>query len=243
MKLFLRRIGAFAGAGSLLPLFLLGACLGQEAEHSSAAAFDKLARTVFKNVYPYLALQIKQDYGVTKGICVDAGTGPAYLSIELAKITALRIRALDIDLEAIKIARRNIENAGLTERIEAVVGDVQKMPFPDGSADLVVSRGSFLFWKDKVRAFQEIWRVLKPGGVAFIGGGVGKLLPPDEKEAIKEKLSKGEFGPPKHLWIGLDDMSAVLRKAGISQFEITADEACLCGMWVEFKKPSASSKK
>jgi ubiquinone/menaquinone biosynthesis C-methylase UbiE len=233
----------FVWAGAIFLLLLFRISLGQEAEHNSAEAFDKIARTTLKNAYPYLALQIKQDYGITRGLCVEAGAGGAYLSIELAKITELKFQALDIDPAAIRIAQRNIRNAGLTQRIEAVLGDVQKMPFPDHSADLVISRGSFLFWKDKVKAFGEIWRILKPGGVAFIGGGVGKLLPPDEKEIIKEKMTKGEFGPPKNLWIDLEDMSKILREAGISQFEVTSDDACICGMWVEFKKPVASVKK
>jgi len=238
-----RRLFSLPSILCLAVLLLVSFQFSQESKQNKAEAFDKIARTVFKDVYPYLARQIKEDYGISKGICVDAGAGPAYLSIELAKITNLEIWALDIDPEAIKIAGRNIQAAGLSKRIKTVLGDVQKMPFADGSAELVVSRGSFLFWENKVKAFQEIWRILKPGGVAFIGGGVGKLLPPDEKELIREKMAKGEFGPPKGLWIGLDDMSKVLREAGIRQYEITSDEACLCGMWIEFKKPAASAKK
>jgi SAM-dependent methyltransferase len=234
-----RKLGApFSAVAVALALLVLRFGLpGQQAKENQAEAFDKIARTILKNVYPYLARQIKGDYGITRGTCVDAGAGSAYLSIELAKITDLEIKALDIDPDALEIARRNIRKAGLTDRIEPVLGDVQKMPFADRSVDLVVSRGSFLFWRDKVKAFREIWRILKPGGVAYIGGGVSRLLPPDEKEIIKEKMNNGEFGPPQDLWIGLEDMSKILREAAIAHFEVTSDEACFCGMWIEFKKP------
>jgi len=219
------------------------AAAGQKAKENQAEAMDKIARTILKNVYPYLAKQIKQDYGITKGVCVDAGAGGAYLSIELAKITDLEIKALDIDPEAIQIAERNIRKAGLTRKVKTVLSDVQKMPFADASIDLVISRGSFMFWTDKVKAFREVWRILKPGGVAFIGGGTGKLLPQDEKDLIKEKMDKGELGPPQELTVSLEGMGKILREAGIGQFEISSDDACLCGLWVEFKKPAASAQR
>jgi ubiquinone/menaquinone biosynthesis C-methylase UbiE len=167
------------------------------------------------------------------------GTGPAYLSIELAKITNLKIYALDIDPNAIKIAKRNIKKAGLDGRIETVLGDVHRMPFSDNFADLVISRGSFLFWKDKVKAFKEIYRILKPEGIAFIGGGMGKLLPQEEKQRIKTIMEKKNIGPPANLKVSIDEMKVILRKAGIFQFEIFSngeESGCPCGLWVQFSK-------
>ena len=228
---------------AIVLMAIASAAAGQKAKENQAEAMDKIARTILKNVYPYLAKQIKQDYGITKGVCVDAGAGGAYLSIELAKITDLEIKALDIDPEAIQIAERNIRQAGLTRKVKTVLSDVQKMPFADASVDLVISRGSFMFWTDKVKAFREVWRILKPGGVAFIGGGTGKLLPQGEKDLIKEKMDKGELGPPQELTVSLEGMGKILREAGIGQFEISSDDACLCGLWVEFKKPAASAQR
>ncbi len=209
-------------------------------EHSRAASFDKIARTLFKNVYLYLALQIKQDFGIDRGICIDAGAGPAYLSIELAKITDLEIYALDIDPEAIEIARKNIANAGFSSRIRLIQANVEKMPFPDNFADLIISRGSYLFWKNKVQAFKEIKRVLKPGGVAFIGGGMGNLLPHEERERIMEIMERDNIGPPKNLQVSFEEMSQILRQAGIGEFKISTDKGCTCGLWVEFKKGPAT---
>jgi len=63
--------------------------------------------------------------------------------------------------------------AGLGKRIEAVTADVCALPFDDDSVDLVVSRGSIFSGMIKVAAFREINRILKPGAVAYIGGGMG----------------------------------------------------------------------
>ncbi len=230
----------------LLVIFIVIAILGisrcRQNEHLSAASFDQIARTLFKNIYPYLALQIKQDYGINEGVCVDAGAGPGYLSIELAKITNLKIYALDVDPEAIAIAQRNIARAGLKEKIEPVLANVEKMPFPDNSVDLVVSRGSFIFWQDKVQAFKEIKRILKPGGVAFVGGGMGNLLPLEERARIQEIMEKEKIGPPQDLQVSFEAMGDILRRALIGDFKITTDAGCACGMWVEFKKAAASAE-
>jgi SAM-dependent methyltransferase len=200
-----------------------------------AEAFDKIAREVFGPIYPALALQVKEDYALAAGVAVDAGSGPGYWAIELAKATEMKVHALDLDPEAVAIARRNIKAAGLEGRVEAVQGNVQKMPFPDGFADLVVSRGSYPFWKDKVAAFREIRRILKPGGVAFVGGGLGSRLPDEERTRIREVMDAQKIGPPAGLEVSFEEMGRILREAGIPDFRISHDSGCLCGLWVEFK--------
>jgi SAM-dependent methyltransferase len=205
----------------------------------TAAQFDDIAQRVFGPIYPYLAQQVKQDYGITTGTAVDAGCGPGYWALALAKTTDLKIKALDVDPAALAIVRRNVAAAGLQERVEAVEGDIHQMPFPDGSVDLVVSRGSYPFWKDKVRAFREIKRILKPGGVAFIGGGLGSLIPVEERNRIKAVMDAEKIGPPKDLEVSFEEMGRILREAGIPVFKIAHDEGCLCGLWVEFRKPAA----
>ncbi len=208
----------------------------------TAAQFDEIARRVFAPIYPYLAEQMKQDYGITSGIAVDAGSGPAYWAIALAQTTDLEIRALDIDPEALAIADRNIAAAGLQGRVRTVLGDIHKIPLPDNFADLVVSRGSLPFWKDKVQAFREIQRILKPGGVAYIGGGLGSLMPASERALIKETMEKEQIGAPKELETTFAQLGGILRQAGIPVFKLSHDEGCLCGGWAEFRKPAAKDR-
>ncbi len=202
----------------------------------TAEEFDQIAREVFAPIYPYLAKQVSEDYKITRGTAVDAGSGPGYWAIELARITDLKVYALDLDPEAVRIVRRNVAKAGLDGRVEAVEGNVQKMPFADGFADLVVSRGSYPFWKDKVAAFREIRRILKPGGVAFVGGGLGSLMPDEERIRIRDIMDARKIGPPAELEVSYEDMGRILREAGILEFRIAPDKGCLCGLWVEFRR-------
>ncbi|MDH4197991.1 MAG: class I SAM-dependent methyltransferase [Candidatus Aminicenantes bacterium] len=230
------RSGAAAFVLAVL-LSLAGLSFSQTSQND-AERFDRIARTVFKPIYPALARQIKEDYGITKGVCVDAGAGPGYLSIELAKITDLVVWAVDIDPAAVRIAERNIKEAGLAGRVKPIQGDVHKMPFDAASVDLVVSRGSIFFWKDKVQGLREVWRILKPGGAALLGGGAGRLVPQDVRLTIQEAMDKLNLGPPPELQMNPDQATALLRAAGIREFEITYDTTCLCGVWLEFRKPA-----
>ena len=67
------------------------------------------------------------------------------------------------------------------------------MDFPDEFADLIVSRGSYIFWEDLEKALLEIYRILAPGGKTYIGGGLG-----NEKlaAAIHKKMQPIQPGWP-----------------------------------------------
>ena len=206
--------------------------------------FDIISNALFKNVYRLLARQIYGDYGINEGVCIDVGCGPCGLSIELAKITDLRFYALDIDPAVFPIATRRLNEARLLPRFSLVTGDAQDMPFKDNLADLIISRGSFLFWDDKIAGFREIYRVLKPGGVAFVGGGMGRFLPDEEATKIGQELKRLRYGP--RCWgviaPSVPGMRDVLEKAGVptAQYKIIEesepDSGCACDMWVQIRK-------
>jgi SAM-dependent methyltransferase len=208
---------------------------------SEAARFDHFAREVFKNVYRSLAEQILGDYGVRDGLCLDLGCGPGYLGIELAERSNLRVIGVDIDPNAVLIARANISRRNLGTRVTAEEGDVHKLRFADGSADLIVSRGSFAFWDHPAKAFREIQRVLKPSGVAFIGGGMGRSITPEERAAIKKRLEEVKFQNGIKRVITPVMMQEILESASIAHYRIMSDgpgdSGCKCAMWVEIRPP------
>jgi ubiquinone/menaquinone biosynthesis C-methylase UbiE len=62
--------------------------------------------------------------------------------------------------------------------VEFREGLLEEMPVPDGWADVVISNGVINLCADKKRAFQEIWRVLRPGGrLQFADIANGKPVP------------------------------------------------------------------
>ena len=85
---------------------------------------------------------------------------------------------------------------GFEDRLAAVVGVAEKLPLPDNSVEFVVSRGSIFFWDDPPKGLREVYRVLRPGGKAYIGGGAGSGFPPSAVEKLiegrKQRLSGNE---------------------------------------------------
>ncbi|HOC44995.1 MAG TPA: class I SAM-dependent methyltransferase [Syntrophorhabdaceae bacterium] len=196
--------------------------------------FDRIAREVFAPVYRFIAEKIKVKTGVTEGLCVDLGAGGGYLGIELAKITDLKMYLLDSSLEMVDIARDNIINAGLAKRLRAIHGDVHNMLMPDSSVDLVVSRGSVFFWEDTTKAFREIYRVLAPRGIAYIGGGLGS---PEIRKQVVAKLKEMGREFPLAGKKGKKDHQALFRRAlkdaGITNCSVIRSEA---GLWIVIRK-------
>lgn len=197
----------------------------------------------FAPVYPALAQQIVEDYGITKGICVDMGGGCGSLAMALARITDLRVYVLDIDPWAIRLCGVLVDEAGLTGRVIPVEGDAQDMPFRDNFADLIVSRGSIFFWPDQVAGLREAYRVLKPGGVAYIGGGFSRILDPAirkplvewREQSFREAASGAlEFKP---IHTGLVEKA---QEAGIESIRLLheSEDSPNIGWWIEIRKPA-----
>ena len=109
---------------------------------------------------------------------LDVGTGRGLLAIGAAKrLTTGRVVGIDIwnpsDLTG-NTADGFLQNAeleGVAERVEIRNGDARRMPFPDGSFDVVLSNVCLHNIPDaggRADACHEIARVLKKGGVALV---------------------------------------------------------------------------
>ena len=201
----------------------------------TAAEFNEIAETIFAPIYPVIARQALECCGVESGFCIDAGCGPGHLALALASVSGFTIDALDLSHNMLACAEKNIRRAGLGERIRTIHGDVHALPYSDGSVDVVVSRGSVFFWNAPDRAFAEIYRVLKPGGRTFIGGGFGS---PALKAAIIARMQEknpsflervqGNMGPEKDA-----ELRQCLKDAEIPDYEIIRDPS---GFWVVMRK-------
>lgn len=153
-------------------------------EREAAERFDATAREIFAPLYPVMAERILSECGRRAGNCLDIGCGSGWLGMAVAHQSGMELTFCDASAVMLEIASGHIETAGLALRSHCVVGDVHDLPFPDASFDLVVSRGSFPFWENPEKAAAEIFRVLSPGGEAFIGGGFGNAE--IQKEIMKK---------------------------------------------------------
>jgi ubiquinone/menaquinone biosynthesis C-methylase UbiE len=131
------------------------------------------------------------------------------------------------------LAKENSREHGVHDRVSAVQGSAEKLPFDNNSVDLVVSRGSIFFWEDQQQGLAEVYRVLRSGGWAYIGGGFGtaELLQEilaekaDDLKWDRERKERLAKNPPGYF-------EAMLLKLGIDGI-VERGEA---GMWIIFKK-------
>jgi ubiquinone/menaquinone biosynthesis C-methylase UbiE len=70
---------------------------------------------------------------------------------------------LDMTDEMLALARENQQKSGLTN-VEFLKGEIEQVPLPDNSVDVVISNCVINLSADKDRVFSEAFRVLKPGG-------------------------------------------------------------------------------
>jgi len=74
-----------------------------------------------------------------------------------------KVTGIDFTQAMIEKAIKNTEKLGYSN-VEFVQGDIEEMPLPDNSFDVVISNCVLNLVPDKEKAFKEIFRVLKPGG-------------------------------------------------------------------------------
>lgn len=97
---------------------------------------------------------------------LEVAPGPGYLAIELAKLGRVHVSALDISRTFVEIVSENARRAGVAVSIRQ--GDASQMPFADTSFDLVVCQAAFKNFRRPQAAVNEMFRVLRPGGMARI---------------------------------------------------------------------------
>src|SRR3954468_158762 len=121
---------------------------------------------------------------------------------------------LDMTDDMLALARENQRKAGV-ENVEFLKGEIEHIPLPDNSVDVIISNCVINLSRDKDAVLREAFRVLKPGG----------------RFAVSDVVVRGEVPAEVRdhmlLWVGCiagalqdSDYSAKLAKAGFGGIEI-----------------------
>lgn len=200
---------------------------------SDTATYNEVALTINAPIYAYYAERILEKTGIRTGVCLDVGCGGGYLGLALAKLTELELLFLDHSSEMLRHAANNIHTCNLMDRAHIIKAEVQNIPLGDATIDLVISRGSVPFWGELGTAFSEIKRVLKKGGYAYLGGGLG---PAEMRERLQHELRAHDpdwFEQHRKPPIKVNGQyHQALVSAGIRHFTITRSDV---GTWIEFR--------
>jgi demethylmenaquinone methyltransferase/2-methoxy-6-polyprenyl-1,4-benzoquinol methylase len=101
-------------------------------------------------------------------IILDIATGTGDLAILMAQTNAEKIIGLDISAGMLEVGKKKIEEKKLSNVIELVLADSEKMPFEDNYFDAITVGFGVRNFEHLEKGFAEILRVLKPNGVFVI---------------------------------------------------------------------------
>ena len=125
-----------------------------------------------------------------------------------------KVYGLDMTDEMLALARENQKKAGATN-VEFLKGEIEHIPLPDNSVDVIISNCVINLSADKGRVLREAFRVLKPGG----------------RFAVSDVVVRGEVPEPvrksMELWVGCvagalheDEYRRLLGEAGFSDVDV-----------------------
>jgi ubiquinone/menaquinone biosynthesis C-methylase UbiE len=100
---------------------------------------------------------------------LDVGTGTALIPIEICRRSpSAHIIAIDLATSMLTLAVKNVERAGLTEKIEIALVDAKSLPYESGSFGCVISNSILHHIPDPLDVLKEMLRVIAPGGCLFV---------------------------------------------------------------------------
>jgi SAM-dependent methyltransferase len=115
-------------------------------------------------------------------VVLDIGSGAGIDTILAARRVGPEGKAIGLDIvpEMSERARAHAAEAGVSGWTEFERGDMERLPLPDASIDVVISNGVLNLAARKSRALSEIFRVLRPGGrISLADLTVEGELPPE----------------------------------------------------------------
>lgn len=133
--------------------------------------------------------------GPGEGWILDLGTGTAQIPVELCRQDPeAKVLAIDAAEHMLRLARNNIEQAGLADRIRVERVDAKRLPYADGSFATVASNSIVHHIPDPSQVLGEAWRVLSPGGLIFIRD----LFRPDNEATAQHLVATYAAGASEH---------------------------------------------
>ncbi len=157
-------------------------------------------------------------------VVLDLGSGAGFDCFLAANRIGPKGKVIGVDMtpEMIEKARENAKNNGI-ENVEFRPGEIESLPVEDNSVDVVISNCVINLSADKPSVFQEIYRVLKPGGrVAISDIALLKELPQKIRENAEAYVSCLAGA------ILVDEYKKLVESSGLKEIKITEKNVSGC---------------
>jgi hypothetical protein len=138
-------------------------------------------------IYPYLARHISELYGRRDGDIVEIGPFCGVIFSLLKEKIGHSFRMAAFPEGMGDFFRQAAEKQNLVEGVEIMETDPSLVGLGEDHFDLAIFRGALFFPNLFQVDFSAIYRILKKGGMALLGGGFGKFTPESVIEKIKRR--------------------------------------------------------
>jgi arsenite methyltransferase len=157
---------------------------------------------------------------------LDLGSGGGIDVLLSARRVGASGRAIGLDMtdEMLELARRNAREAGVTN-VEFLKGQIEAIPLPAGSVDVVISNCVINLAADKPAVLREIARVLRPGGRM----GVSDIVA-DDALTPAERAERGSYVGCIAGALSFAEYRDGLRAAGLAEVTVTPTHTVADGM-------------
>jgi len=186
---------------------------------------------LWSEVYPYLAQQVNSILPESGRVFLEVGPFSGGISFELVKSRqASSMVIADSREEILAYLKDEARRRKLLSQIRLIRSDLPALQFRKAEFDGVICRGAFFFLDELM--LQEIHRVLRAGGVGFVGGGFGGLTPRrliDEIAVESRRLNKG-LGKK---WMSRTYLEEMIARAGLEKDSRISEEG---GLWLILQK-------
>jgi ubiquinone/menaquinone biosynthesis C-methylase UbiE len=155
----------------------------------------------------------------SSGSLLDVACGPGVVTAAIAP-GATSVIAFDATEEMLEKARARCFRAGLAN-VDFKCGDAESLPFEDARFDGVVTRFAVHHFADPQRALDEMFRVLRRGGIAVIVDAVSSEDP--EESDLHNAIER--LRDPSHVrMLSASELDGRIARAGFQDLEHTAWE-------------------
>lgn len=187
---------------------------------------------LWEPVRPYLAQQVGELYGRHDGRVLEAGPFSG-LALELARRgIGTSFHMAVFPNEIVEILKDEARELGLEGKVTVTESDDKLSGVPMETFDLIVFRGAFFFPSFFGPDLPAIYRCLKTGGMALVGGGFGYHTPEDVIRGI-EKRSKDLNQALGRVRITERDLWSALEAAELKERATMITEG---GLWVVLRR-------
>ena len=197
---------------------------------------EKINR-LWEPIYPSLSRFVLDLFGRTEGDVLELGPFAGGIAREFLPLSSeFRVVLANTFLEVFDDLQEEISKTPFAQRMMITPSPLSPLTFLDKSFDLVICRGAFFFLTPAI--LQEIYRVLRPGGCALVGGGYGTVTPQTSIEKIAEESKELNLQLGKQ-WMSHEDLTQMIQKASLQEDVTISTEG---GLWIILRRGGEGEK-